>query len=103
LSKVGSPTAGWATTDGTFALLTWGSSTCTPTVQDAAVTAPGEITVTFVDPPGDRTCTADLGPRVTVAAVQGAEAEAAYELVLHGDGFEGARVAIAGVNHPTGS
>jgi hypothetical protein len=103
LSNGGVPTAGWTGTDGTFALLTWGSSTCTPTVQDAAVTAPGEITVNFVDPPDDQVCTADFGPRVTVAAVQGTEAETAYELVLHGDGFEGARVAIAGANRAAGS
>lgn len=48
--------------DGLFALLTWGSSTCAPAVQDAAVSDGNQITVTFVDPPADKVCTADMAP-----------------------------------------
>ncbi|MGP3533310.1 hypothetical protein ACTU3I_00825 [Microbacterium sp. RD1] len=89
----GQPSAGWATPD-SFALLTWGSSSCPPQLADAVVAAPGQIAATFADPPADRACTADFGPRVTVVTV--AEAGAAYEAVLSGDGLESVRIPIAG-------
>ena len=92
----GLPSAGWTDEDGTFALLTWGSSGCRPVIQDAAVSAPGEIAVTFVEPAPDRICTADFAPRVTMVAVSGVSDDTAYEAVLQGDGFAGDRVAIAG-------
>jgi hypothetical protein len=89
------PSAGWAGPD-VFALLTWGSSSCQPQVETAAVGAAGEISVTFVTPPGDRVCTFDMAPRVTAVEVPGVPAGAAYEAVLSGDAYDGARVPIAG-------
>jgi hypothetical protein len=91
----GRPSAGWAGPD-TFALLTWGSSSCQPQVESAAPAADGEIAVTFVTPPADQVCTADMAPRVTVVQAPGVTAGSAYEAVLAGATFDGVRVAIAG-------
>lgn len=91
----GSPSAGWADDD-VFALLTWGSSTCVPVVEDVASTTPGEVAVTFATPPADQVCTADFGPRVTVVSVPDPGDDVSYEAVLTGDGFDATRVAIAG-------
>lgn len=98
LQDGGVPTAGWSTAEGVFALLTWGSSGCPPVVQDALVSAPGEITVTLAESPADRICTSDFAPRVTLGEVPGIESGTAYELVLQGDGLEGTRIPVAGVN-----
>lgn len=92
----GLPSAGWTTQAGSFALLTWGSSSCRPQLQDASVTAPGEISVTFATPPADQVCTADMAPRVTVVDVPDVEPGVAYTAVLSGDGSTA--VPIAGVN-----
>ena len=43
------PSAGWATAAGQFVILTWGSSTCVPVIEDVAATGPAEVTVTFQD------------------------------------------------------
>jgi hypothetical protein len=91
----GLPSAGWADDDA-FALLTWGSSSCVPTVENVVATTPGEIAVTFATPPADQVCTADFGPRVTVVTVPDLDDDATYEAVLTGDGFDGTRIAIAG-------
>lgn len=91
----GRPSAGWADA-GTFALLTWGSSSCVPQVASAAVTGAEELVVTFVTPPADQVCTADMAPRVTVVEVPGATAGSTYEAVLAGDSFDGIRLPIAG-------
>jgi hypothetical protein len=89
----GEPSAGWIAPDA-FVVLTWGSSSCRPQVEDAAVTGPAEIAVGFVAPPADQVCTADFGPRVTVVPVEGAAAGTAYQAVLTGEAP--ATVAIAG-------
>lgn len=89
------PSAGWATPD-TFALLTYGSSSCVPQVAETAISAPGEIAVTFATPPEDQMCTADFAPRVTLVWVADPELGASYEAVLTGDGFDDTRVAIVG-------
>ncbi|MFG6402214.1 hypothetical protein [Microbacterium sp. P04] len=94
----GEPSAGWATVDDVLALSTWGSSGCRPVVQDAAVTAPGEITVTLAEPAPDLVCTADFARRVSVIDVPDAEQDVAYELILTGDGYDATRMAIAGGN-----
>lgn len=92
------PSAGWTDTDGQFALVTWGSSGCPPVVEDVAATGPTEITLTFKAPPADQICTADMGPRGTLASVTGLESDVGVELVLAGDGFDGTRVPITGTN-----
>lgn len=92
----GTPSAGWSTASGTFALLTYGSSSCRPQVQDATVSSPGQIAVTFATPPADQVCTADFAPRVTVVTVADLEGGDAYTATLTGDTYDGTSVAIAG-------
>lgn len=94
------PSAGWTGASGELVLVTWGSSGCPPVVQDAAATGPAEITVTFVTPPADQVCTADMAPRGTVVTVSGLESEAGAEVVLAGAGFENVRVPILGSPSP---
>jgi hypothetical protein len=54
-----------------FAVITWGSSTCVPQVDEVA--AQGQtVSMTLVDPEGDgeeKACTADLAPRATIGAL----------------------------------
>lgn len=80
------PSAGWVD-DGQFALLTWGSSSCAPMVQDATVVEGNQITVTFSAPPADMVCTADMAPRVTLVAVDDVE-DNVVDLTLTGGGVE---------------
>lgn len=92
----GATSAGWTGEDGTFAILTWGSSSCPPQIG-SAVLAKGTITVTEADPPADRICTLDLGPRVTVVTVPGVESGASYDLVWTASGTSAETIPIAGV------
>ncbi|WP_435749163.1 hypothetical protein [Microbacterium sp. PMB16] len=51
-----------------FAVITTGSSTCVPQVEE--VSADGQtVTVTLVDVPGDAACTKDLVPRASLGAL----------------------------------
>ncbi|CAD5138094.1 conserved exported protein of unknown function [Microbacterium sp. Nx66] len=55
-----------------FAVVSWGSSTCLPRVDE--ITAEGQrVSVTLVEPEGDgateQACTADLAPRASVGAL----------------------------------
>lgn len=51
-----------------FAVVTWGSSTCVPQVDE--VTAEGQtVTVSVVDPADAEVCTADFAPRASVGAL----------------------------------
>lgn len=79
--------AGWFDDDG-IVLLTWGSSTCAPVVQDVA-TATGSATVTFAEQEG--MCTMDMVPRATIIGVPGDDADddAPYALTLVGGGLDG--------------
>jgi hypothetical protein len=90
------PSAGWfGKVD--FLLLSWGSSTCIPQLEKAEATGEGEVTATFVTPPANQVCTADMAPRVTVGSVADLEGDAGTELLLVGGGFDNVRVPIAGV------
>ncbi len=79
------PSAGWID-DGTFAILTWGSSTCAPRVQDVAV-AGDTVTVAFVEPPADKACTMDMAPRAVLATTPDASDDAT-QVTLTGGGGE---------------
>lgn len=59
------PSAGWFDEDG-IVLLTWGSSTCGPIIEDVQPNSSG-ATVTFAT--DDRVCTDDLAPRATIIFV----------------------------------
>jgi hypothetical protein len=92
------PSAGWATAPGQFVLLTWGSSSCVPVVQDVAATGPAQVTATFQTPPADQVCTMDMAPRAQVAAVNDLSEGSNVELVLTGDQYENVKVPIYGSN-----
>lgn len=80
------PSAGWFAARGAV-LLTWGSSTCRPQVQDVTVTAPGAVTVSFATPPADQVCTMDMAPRAQVVDLpEGLTAPAT--MTLAGDGLD---------------
>lgn len=89
------PSAGWAD-EGTFLLLTWGSSGCVPMIATVEATGPSEVTVTFEDPPADQVCTMDMAPRILAVTVDGLDERSGAEAVLTGDEFDGVRVPIAG-------
>lgn len=80
------PSAGWID-EGQFAILTWGSSGCVPVVEDATVEGGNQITVTFVTPPADQVCTADMAPRATLVEIAGVDDDV-VELTLTGGGAE---------------
>ena len=89
------PSAGWTGDDGEFVILTWGSSTCVPTVESA--TAAGtEVTVTFATPAADRACTMDMVPRGTVVQVDGVDDESGAFAILTGAEFDNVRIPIIG-------
>ncbi|KAA9130404.1 hypothetical protein [Microbacterium caowuchunii] len=89
------PSAGWVE-EGLFAVVTWGSSSCAPVVEDVQASAEKEVTLTFATPPADRICTMDMAPRVALAAVDGLADDDGVELVLQGDTFSGVRIPILG-------
>lgn len=89
------PSAGWYDHGG-FLILTWGSSSCVPQLEGAEATGPDQVTATFVTPPADQVCTADMGPRVTVAEVTDVPEGADVTLLLAGGEFADVEVPIAG-------
>lgn len=76
------PSAGWFDDNG-LVLLTWGSSTCRPVVQDFAETADA-LTVTFAA--SEAPCTFDMVPRATVLQ---ATNDDITTLTLVGDNLDG--------------
>lgn len=94
------PSAAWVGDDW-IALVTWGSSTCVPVVEDVAASDDVSVTVTFATPPADQMCTMDMGPRGTLVDVTGlgvAHADALTLTLTGGDAqFETpVEVAVAG-------
>ncbi|MFT4305780.1 MAG: hypothetical protein QM604_02690 [Microbacterium sp.] len=92
----GQPSAGWTSQTGTFAYLTWGSSSCAPVVADVAATGDAQVTLTFVDPDADRACTIDVSPRAGLAEVSALTTAIGAQLVLSGDVFDAVTVPIVG-------
>lgn len=89
------PSAGWVGND-QVAILTWGSSSCRPQVEAVGSTA-GGARVTFVEPPADQVCTADMAPRATLADVTGIVGEGPVELTLSGGNLApGGPIAVIG-------
>ncbi|WP_127818687.1 hypothetical protein [Microbacterium sp. CPCC 204701] len=92
------PSAGWAD-DGQLVILSWGSSSCAPTLESAEVTSPTEVTVTFAALPADQVCTMDMAPRGAVAQVPDDSAlddDAEVLAILTGGEFDNVRVPIIG-------
>jgi len=89
------PSAGWFDENG-FVILTWGSSSCAPVVEDVQATGPAEVTVTFETPAADQVCTADMAPRVTVVEVADLEEDSDVQLILTGGEFDNTTLRIAG-------
>lgn len=87
------PSAGWTDIDGQFVILTWGSSTCVPVIEDVVASSDNEATVTFVTPPADQACTMDMVPRAIVAVVDGLDDEGSFA-ILQGGEFDNVRVPI---------
>ncbi|WP_457100817.1 hypothetical protein [Microbacterium sp. P5_E9] len=92
------PSAGWATASGQFVILTWGSSTCVPVIEDVAATGPAEVTVTFQEPKADQVCTMDMVGQGQVAAVNDLEESSDVQLILTKGGFLGLKLPIYGTN-----
>ena len=92
------PSAGWATAPGQFVILTWGSSTCVPVIEDVAATGPAEVTVTYQTPPDNQVCTMDMVPRGEVTAVNDLEEDSDVVAILTKGEFLGIKVPILGTN-----
>jgi hypothetical protein len=92
------PSAGWATVQGQFVILTWGSSTCLPVITDTAATGAAEVTVTYEAVPEGQACTMDMVPRAEVSAVNGLTGVAGVEALLTGGEFDNVRIPIYGVS-----
>ncbi|MCP2635374.1 hypothetical protein K0817_002195 [Microbacterium sp. HD4P20] len=89
------PSAGWTDDDGEFIVLTWGSSSCVPAVE-SVTTAGSEVTVTFVTPPADQVCTADMAPRGTLVQADGLDDDSEAFAILTGGEFDNVRIPIIG-------
>lgn len=86
------PSAGWFDDEG-IVLLTWGSSSCPPIVNDVQTSDEG-ARVTFAD--DDRVCTMDFAPRLTPIMVPAGHRHAdGFALTLSGGGLDG-KVAVEG-------
>ena len=92
------PSAGWATVDGQFVILTWGSSTCIPVIEDIAATGPAQVTVTYATPPADQACTMDMVGQGAIGFVSDLQEDDDVELILAGGTFLGVSVPIYGSN-----
>src|SRR5690606_9896809 len=83
------PSAGWFDETG-FVVLTWGSSSCAPSLASVEATGEHALTLTFADLPEDQACTMDMAPRVAVAAVpEGFGHDDDVTLTLDGAGISG--------------
>lgn len=81
------PTAGWFD-DGSLVLLTWGSSSCAPVVENLEGSgASGTATFATDD---DQVCTMDMAPRATILEFgEDAVDDDAFTLTLVGGGLDG--------------
>lgn len=87
------PSAGWFDDEGAV-LLTWGSSTCPPIVENVEVQA-GGATVTFKTE--DRMCTMDMAPRATVLGFSDdIDDDGEFVLTLVGDKLDGTVTVLRG-------
>ncbi len=89
------PTAGWvegAASDlsGAFAFVTWGSSTCVPSVSEVTSSGPSDVTVTLArTQPEGTACTMDMAPRAGIAVVPPTVTGSDVTVTFTGDGITG--------------
>ncbi|MGC5172860.1 hypothetical protein ACPW96_17270 [Micromonospora sp. DT81.3] len=80
--------AAWLNGGTMIGLVSYGSSTCVPTVDTVEVADGGTLSVTLADPEPDTPCTMDYVPRVTLVDVP-ADVDPSQDLKVEvtGDGF----------------
>jgi hypothetical protein len=90
------PSAGWVNAS-LVAIVTYGSSSCVPTVESVAGEDDDRVAVRFATPPADQVCTMDYAPRVTLADIGAEAGDGPVSLVLSGGNVQAAGpVAVLG-------
>ncbi len=85
------PSAGWFDESG-IVLLSWGSSTCPPRIENLEETEAGATVTVAVD---DGPCTMDMAPRLTMLGLGAQHAQAGFLLTLAGaPGFDGVTIPV---------
>lgn len=87
------PFVAWVEPGTTFAVVTYGSSSCPPTASAIQVTDAASVVVTFTPPRGSGPCTADLAPMTHEFAVPDGADERPLEVTVAWDG-RGERASI---------
>ncbi|GAA2000220.1 hypothetical protein [Microbacterium ulmi] len=91
------PSAGWTGAEGEFVILTWGSSSCAPVIEEVVASGAAEVTVTYKTPAADQICTMDMAPRAAIAFVSGLETQDdAFAVLVGTPEFDNVRVPIRG-------
>lgn len=82
--------AAWLDGGRFIGLVTQGSSTCVPSVEETTVNADGTLSVRFVEAPADQACTRDMVPRVTLLEVpEGVDSSQELDIQVRGVGYYG--------------
>lgn len=82
--------AAWLDGGRFIGLVTQGSSTCVPAVDETTINADGTLSVRFVEAPADQACTRDLAPRVTLLEVpEGVDSSRELDIQVRGVGYYG--------------
>lgn len=82
--------AAWLDGGRMIGLVTEGSSTCLPLVQDAGLEADGTLAVVLAEADASQACTRDLVPRVTLVALpEGVDPAKDLEISVSGEGYYG--------------
>lgn len=82
--------AAWLDGGRMIGIITEGSSTCVPTVQDVALEANGALAVVFGEAAEDQACTRDMVPRVSVVELPaGVDPTKDLEISVTGEGYYG--------------
>lgn len=82
--------ATWLDDGRMIGIITYGSSTCVPVVEDAALQDNGTFAVILAEPDADTACTRDMVPRVTlVEALPDMDPSVDLEITVAGEGYTG--------------
>ena len=82
--------ATWLDDGRMIGIITYGSSTCVPVVEDAGLQDNGTFAVILAEPDTEAVCTRDMVPRVTlVSALPGMLPTEDLEITVAGDGYSG--------------